>query len=37
VSFPVAELTKIDIANLDTTAKAIAENAGIAICAKVRI
>jgi dihydroorotase len=36
-SFPVAELTNIDIANVDTAAKAIAENADIAIGAKVRM
>ena len=29
--FPVAELTNIDIVNVDTAAKAIAENADIAI------
>ena len=34
-SFPAAELTNIDIANVDTAAKAIAENADIAIGAKV--
>jgi dihydroorotase len=36
-SFPVAELTNIDIANVDAAAKAIAENADIAIGAKVRM
>jgi hypothetical protein len=36
-SFPVAELTNIGIANVDTAAKAIAENADIAIGAKVRM
>jgi dihydroorotase len=36
-SFPVAELTNIDIANVDAAAKAIAENANIAIGAKVRM
>jgi dihydroorotase len=36
-SFPVAELTKIGIPNVDTAAKAIAENADIAIGAKVRM
>ena len=36
-SFPVAELTNIDIANVDTAAKDIAENADIAIGAKVRM
>src|SRR6516165_6322343 len=36
-SFPVAELTNIDIANVDAAAKAIAENADIALGAKVRM
>ena len=36
-SFPVAELTNIDIANVDTAATAIAENADMAIGAKVRM
>jgi dihydroorotase len=36
-SFPVAELTNIDIANVDAAAKAIAENADIAIGTKVRM
>jgi dihydroorotase len=36
-SVPVAELTNTDIANVDTAAKAIAENADVAIGAKVRM
>jgi dihydroorotase len=36
-SFPVAELTNIDIANVDAAAKAIAENADLALGAKVRM
>ena len=36
-SFPVAELTNIDVANVDTAAKAIAENADLALGAKVRM
>ena len=36
-SFPVAELTNIDVANVDAAAKAIAENADIALGAKVRM
>src|ERR1700756_4103900 len=36
-SFPVAELTNIDIANVDAAATAIAENADLAIGAKVRM
>jgi dihydroorotase len=36
-SFPVAELTNIDIADVGSAAKAIAENADIAIGAKVRM
>jgi len=36
-SFPVAELISIGIANVDTVAKDIAENADIAIGAKVRM
>ena len=36
-SFPFAELTNIDIANVDTAAKAIAENADIAISARLRM
>jgi dihydroorotase len=36
-SFPVAELTNIEIASVDTAAKDIAENADIAIGAKVRM
>jgi dihydroorotase len=36
-SFPVAELTNVDIANVDAAAKAIAENADIEIGAKVRM
>src|SRR5262249_56135578 len=36
-SFPVAELTNIDVANVDAAAKAIAENADIAIGTKVRM
>src|SRR5262244_3018681 len=36
-SIPVAELTNIDIANVDAAAKAIAENADIAIGTKVRM
>ena len=36
-SFPVAELTNINIADVDSAAKAIAENADIAIGAKVRM
>jgi dihydroorotase len=36
-SFPIAELTNIDIANVDAAAKAIAENPDIAIGAKVRM
>ena len=36
-SFPVAELTNINIANVDTAAKDIAENADNAIGAKVRM
>jgi len=36
-SFPVAELTNIDVANVDAAAKAVAENADIAIGAKVRM
>ena len=35
--FPAAELTNIDIANVDTAAKAIAENADIAIGARLRM
>jgi len=36
-SFPVAELTNINVADVDVAAKAIAENADIAIGAKVRM
>jgi len=36
-SFPVAELTNIDIANVDAAAKAIAENTDLALGAKVRM
>src|SRR6516225_7744222 len=36
-SFPVAELTNIDVANVDAAAKAIAENADLALGAKVRM
>jgi dihydroorotase len=36
-SFPVAELTNIDIANVDTAAKAIAENADLTLGAKMRV
>ena len=36
-SFPVAELTNIDVANVDAAAKAIAENVDIALGAKVRM
>ncbi|MBV8334249.1 MAG: GTP-binding protein, partial [Alphaproteobacteria bacterium] len=36
-SFPVAELTNIDIANVDAAARAIAENADLALGAKVRM
>jgi hypothetical protein len=36
-SFPVAELTSIDIANVDTAAKATAENTDMAIGAMVRM
>jgi dihydroorotase len=36
-SFPVAELTNIDIADVGSAARAIAENADIAIGAKVRM
>src|SRR5207245_10955093 len=36
-SFPVAELTNIDIADVGSAAKAIAENADIVIGAKVRM
>ncbi|MBV8337820.1 MAG: amidohydrolase/deacetylase family metallohydrolase, partial [Alphaproteobacteria bacterium] len=36
-SFPVAELTNIEIANVDAAAKAIAENADLALGAKVRM
>jgi dihydroorotase len=36
-SFPLAELIDIDIANVDTAAKDIAENADIAFGAKVRM
>ena len=37
VSFPLADLIDIDIANVDTAAKDIAENADIAFGAKVRM
>ena len=36
-SIPVADLTNVDIANVDTAAKAIADNDDIAIGAKVRM
>ena len=36
-SYPVAELINIDVANVDTAAKDIAENADIAIDAKVHM
>src|SRR5262244_2617455 len=36
-SFPVAELTNIDVANVDAAAKAIAENVDIALGTKVRM
>src|SRR5215472_12913481 len=36
-SFPVAELTNIDVANVDAAAKAMAENVDIALGAKVRM
>ena len=36
-SYPLAELIDIDIANVDTAAKDIAENAYMAIGAKVRM
>ena len=36
-SFPIAELTNIDIANVDVAARAIAENADLALGAKVRM
>src|SRR5438105_10776271 len=36
-SFPVAELTNIDVANVDAAAKAIAENVDIALGAQVRM
>ena len=36
-SIPVADLTNVDIANVDSAAKDIAENAYMAIGAKVRM